>query len=83
MNTKTYKFKGIIKENGLDSFIEFPHDVKEEFGTETVKVFVTFDGVPCDMKIGRDRMIEVGDALLKQLTKQKGDFVKVTLRERD
>ena len=83
MNTKTYKFKAFIKGEGGAHFIEFPHDVNTEFGTDNVNIFATFDGIPNDTNMGTDRKIEVSDAMLKQLSKQKGDFVKVTLRERD
>ena len=48
MNDKTYEFDAIIqKVEGIDgAYIEFPYDVKAEFGKGRVMVHATFDGYP-------------------------------------
>ena len=50
MTSKTYEFEAIIqKVPDVDgAYIEFPYDVKEEFGKGRVKVHATFDGEPYD-----------------------------------
>lgn len=50
MNHKTYEFKAIIqKVPDIDgAYIEFPYDVKAEFGKGRVKVHATFDGETYD-----------------------------------
>ena len=47
---KVYEFDTVIlKVPDIDgAYIEFPYDVKEEFGKGRVKVYATFDGEPCD-----------------------------------
>lgn len=83
MNDKTYKFKAFIKNEGDSSFVEFPHDVDKEFGSGDVKVFVTYDGVPDECTLNDDDRLNISDEILKRLNKKKGDFVKVTVSERN
>ncbi|MCI8283848.1 MAG: DUF1905 domain-containing protein [Firmicutes bacterium] len=47
MNEKIYRFEAIIKKvPDIDgAYIEFPYDVKSEFGKGRVKVRAFFDGV--------------------------------------
>ena len=47
---KTYEFEAVIKKvPDIDgAYIEFPYDVKMEFGKGRVAVHATFDGVPYD-----------------------------------
>ena len=46
MNPKTYEFDAVIRKvDGIDgAYIEFPYDVKKEFGKGCVKVKAAFDG---------------------------------------
>ena len=47
---KVYEFEAVIlKVPDIDgAYIEFPYDVREEFGKGRVKVHATFDGEPYD-----------------------------------
>ena len=47
MNQKVYEFDAVIRKvDGIDgAYIEFPWDVREEFGRGRVLVSVEFDGV--------------------------------------
>ena len=55
MNKKIYEFEAVIKKvpdiNG--AYIEFPYDVREEFGKGRVKVHATFDGEEYDGSLVR------------------------------
>lgn len=55
MNEKVYEFDAILKKvPDIDgAYIDFPYDVKEEFGRGRVKVRATFDGVPYDGSLVR------------------------------
>ena len=46
MNPKIYEFDAVIRKvDGIDgAYIEFPYDVKKEFGKGRVKVKAAFDG---------------------------------------
>ena len=52
---KTYEFDAVIlKVPDIDgAYIEFPYDVKKEFGRGRVKVFATFDGEPYEGSLVR------------------------------
>lgn len=53
MADNIYKFNAVIHtipEKG-GAYIEFPYDIREEFGKGRVKVHVTFDGIPYDGSI--------------------------------
>ena len=47
MNTKIYEFDAVIQKvpDKDGAYIEFPYDVKKEFGKGRVKVTAIFDGV--------------------------------------
>ncbi len=74
------------------AYIEFPYDIRKEFGKGRVKVHVTFDGVPYDGSIvnmgvkNPDGSICYIIGMLKsirtQLEKSEGDEVEVTVCER-
>ena len=74
------------------AYIEFPYDIRKEFGKGRVKVHVTFDGVPYDGSIvnmgvkNHDGSICYIIGMLKsirtQLGKSEGDEVEVTVCER-
>lgn len=55
MNTRIYEFEAVIKKvPDIDgAYIEFPFDVREEFGKGRVKVHATFDGEPYDGSLVR------------------------------
>ena len=40
----------LIPEKG-GAYVEFPYDIRTEFGKGRVKVYVTFDGIPYDGSI--------------------------------
>ncbi|MBU3804485.1 MAG: DUF1905 domain-containing protein [Candidatus Cellulosilyticum pullistercoris] len=88
MNDKIYKFEAILKKvPDIDgAYIEFPYDVREEFGKGRVKVHATFDGVPYDGSLVRMKtpghIIGVLKAIRKEIGKQPGDTVLVTIQER-
>ena len=55
MNKKLYEFDALIqKVPDLDgAYVEFPFDVRHEFGKGRVKVLATFDGHPCQGSLVR------------------------------
>ena len=94
MADNIYKFNAVIHtspEKG-GAYIEFPYDIRKEFGKGRVKVHVTFDGVPYDGSIvnmgvkNPDGSICYIIGMLKsirtQLGKSEGDEVEVTVCER-
>lgn len=94
MNGKLYKFKAkihAVPQKG-GAYVEFPYDIREEFGKGRVKVHVTFDGIPYDGSIvnmgikNSDGSICYIIGMLKsirgQLHKSEGDEVDVTVCER-
>ncbi|MGE4508286.1 MAG: DUF1905 domain-containing protein [Eubacteriaceae bacterium] len=88
MNEKVYEFTAPIKKvpdiNG--AYIEFPYDVKEEFGKGRVKVSATFDGFPYDGSLVRMKtpghIIGIRKDIREKIGKQPGDSVTVTIKER-
>lgn len=94
MNQKTYEFEAIIQTvPDIDgAYIEFPYDVKAEFGKGRVKVHATFDGEPYDgsiVNIGIKNadgsvcyIIGLRKDIRAKISKQSGDSVKVTIMER-
>jgi len=94
MNSKTYEFDAIIqKVPDIDgAYIEFPYDIREEFGKGRVKVRATFDGVPYDgsvVNMGITKpdgsicyIIGLRKDIRAEIGKQPGDTVRVTIKER-
>lgn len=88
MNSKIYEFETIIKKvDGIDgAYIEFPYDVKAEFGKGRVAVDVTFDGEPYSgqlVKMGTPcHIVGIRKDIRLKIGKQHGDKIKVTLKER-
>lgn len=88
MNEKLYEFDAEVKKvDGIDgAYVEFPYDVKAEFGKGRVKVHATFDGVPYDGSIVRMgtpcHIIGLRKDIRAQIKKQPGDRVHVTICER-
>lgn len=89
MNPKIYEFTAEIKKvPDLDgAYIEFPYDVKEEFGKGRVPVTATFDGLAYDGSLVRMKtpchIIGLRKDIRAAIGKQPGDTIQVTIRERD
>lgn len=89
MNTKLYEFDAIIKKvPDIDgAYIDFPYDVKKEFNKGRVKVTATFDGVVYQGSLVRmktpNHIIGLRKDIRKQIDKQPGDIVHVTIQERE
>lgn len=88
MNGKVYEFDAEIKKvPDIDgAYVEFPYDVREEFGKGRVKVHAEFDGVPYDGSLVRmgtpGHVIGLRKDIRKTIGKQPGDLVHVALKER-
>lgn len=88
MARESYEFDAKLqKVPDLDgAYVEFPFDVREEFGRGRVKVHATFDGVPYDGSLVRmgtpGHVIGVRKDIRAQIGKQPGDVVRVTICER-
>lgn len=89
MNEKIYEFDAEIKKvpdmNG--AYIEFPYDVREEFGKGRVKVHAEFDGEPYDGSLVRMKtpchIIGIRKDIREKIDKQPGDSVHVKICERE
>lgn len=91
---KIYEFEAEIKKvPDMDgAYVEFPYDIREEFGKGRVKVHATFDGEPYDGSIvnmgikNADGSICYIIGLRKDIRakigKQPGDRIKVAITER-
>ena len=88
MNDKLYRFTAEIKiVPDIDgAYVEFPYDVRAEFGRGRVKVLATFDGVPYEGSLVRmgtpGHILGLRKDIRAKIGKQPGDRVEVTLRER-
>ncbi|MEG0657250.1 DUF1905 domain-containing protein, partial [Anaerorhabdus sp.] len=69
------------------AYIEFPYDVKEEFGKGRVKVYATFDGEPYEGSLVRMKtpchIIGIRKEIRAKINKQAGDTIKVVIKERE
>ena len=89
MNEKVYEFDTVIKKvPDIDgAYIDFPYDVKKEFGKGRVKVHATFDGVPYDGSLVRmktpNHIIGLRKDIRAQIGKQPGETEHVTIQERE
>lgn len=94
MAGKVYQFQAeihTIPQKG-GAYIEFPYDIRQEFGRGRVKVHATFDGVSYDgsiVNMGLKRedgsicyILGVLKSIREQLGKSEGDMVEVTVSER-
>jgi hypothetical protein len=77
----------ILKVPDIDgAYIEFPFDVRKEFGKGRVKVFATFDGEPYEGSLVRMgtpcHIIGIRKDIRTKINKQPGDIIHVTIRER-
>lgn len=88
MNEKIYNFNAEIKKvPGIDgAYIEFPYDVKQEFGKARVKVSAVFDGVKYNGILVKMKtpchIIGLRKDIRKLISKQPGDIVNVSVKER-
>ncbi|TAH74705.1 MAG: DUF1905 domain-containing protein [Anaerolineaceae bacterium] len=94
MNNKIYEYEAIIqKVPDIDgAYVEFPYDVKAEYGKGRVKVSATFDKEPYDGSIVNMGVknsdgsvcyiIGLRKDIRAKIGKQPGDSVLVTIRER-
>ncbi|MGI6067080.1 MAG: DUF1905 domain-containing protein, partial [Bacillota bacterium] len=75
------------------AYVEFPYDIKTEFGKGRVKVHATFDGEPYDGSIVNMGVKNADDSVCyiiglrkdirAKIGKQPGDSVHVTIKERE
>ncbi|MDH6344002.1 hypothetical protein M2480_002864 [Parabacteroides sp. PFB2-12] len=85
---KKYAFDAEIKKvPDIDgAYVEIPFDVKAEFGKGRVPVHATFDGVPYQGSVVRMgtpcHIIGIRKEIRRQINKQPGDIVHVTIEER-
>ncbi|WP_199519278.1 DUF1905 domain-containing protein [Gordonibacter sp. 28C] len=85
---KLYEFDAMIqKVPDIDgAYVEFPYDVRAEFGKGRVKVHATFDGAPYNGSLVRmgtpGHIIGIRKDIRAAIGKQPGDTVHVTVRER-
>ena len=88
MNQRVYEFQAVIRKvPDIDgAYVEFPYDVKAEFGKGRVKVFATFDGEPYEGSLVRmgtpGHILGLRKEIRGKIGKQPGDTVRVTVRER-
>ncbi|NLC68698.1 MAG: DUF1905 domain-containing protein [Clostridiaceae bacterium] len=95
MNPKIYEYEAIIQRvPGMDgAYVEFPYDVKAEFGKGRVKVHATFDGEPYDGSIvnmgvknadgSMCYILGLRKDIRAKIGKQPGDKVKVVIFKRE
>lgn len=85
---KIYEFDAVIlKVDGIDgAYIEFPYDVKKEFGKGRVKVHANFDGIDYDGSLVRMQtechIIGIRKDIRTKIAKQAGDKIHVIIQER-
>lgn len=85
---KIYKFQAVIKKvPDIDgAYIDYPYDIKKEFGKGRVKVHATFDGELYDGSLVRmgteNHIIGIRKDIRKKISKQPGDVIEVTIKER-
>ncbi|MDF2984563.1 MAG: hypothetical protein K0R50_73 [Eubacterium sp.] len=86
--SKSYEFEAEIKKvPDIDgAYIEFPYDVKAEFGKGRVKVLATFDGEAYEGSLVKMKtpchIIGIRKDIRAKIGKQPGDTIKVTIQER-
>jgi hypothetical protein len=94
MTDKIYEYNAIIQaeDDSGGAYVEFPYDIKTEFGKGRVKVHATFDGEPYDGSIVNMGVKNPDDSVCyiigickdirAKIGKQAGDSVRVTVKER-
>ena len=91
MAQNSYKFTAEIKKvPGIDgAYVEFPYDLKKEFGKGRLKVHASFDGEPYDgsiVNMGLKRedgsicyIIGIRKDIRQKINKQAGDSISVII----
>jgi len=92
--SKSYEYDAVIMSSEVGkggAYVQFPYDVREEFGKGRVKVHATFDNEPYHGSIVNMGVknpdgsicyvIGVLKDIRKKIGKQPGDTVHVTIRE--
>ena len=88
MNETIYRFEAVLQKvpDLSGAYVEFPYDVRAEFGKGRVKVRATFDGQPYDGSLVRmgtpGHILGVRRDIRAKIGKQPGDVVSVTVQER-
>jgi hypothetical protein len=94
MTDKIYEFNAVIKKvPDIDgAYVEFPYDIKSEFGKGRVKVHATFNGEPYDGSIVNMGVknpdgticyiVGIRKDIRAKIGKQAGYSVFVTVKER-
>ena len=82
MNETIYRFEAVLQKvpdlNG--AYVEFPYDVRAEFGKGRVKVHATFGSL---VRMGTPgHILGVRRDIRAKIGKQPGDVVSVTVQER-
>ena len=96
MNKKVYQYDAVIQSSAIGkggAYLPFPYDIRAEFGKGRVKVHATFDGIPYDGSIVNMGVknadgsvcyiIGILKDIQKQIGKQPGDRVHVTIEEKE
>jgi hypothetical protein len=95
MNGKVYEFQAEIRKvPGMDgAYVEFPCDIKKEFGKGRLKVHAEFEGEPYDgsvvnMGLKHDDgsiayIIGILKSIRKKINRQAGDTISVKIVERE
>ncbi len=93
MNPNVYEYTAVIQKapDQDGAYVEFPYDVKSEFGKGRVKVSASFDGEPYDGSIVNMGVknadgsicyiIGIRKDIRAKIGKQPGDTIRVTIRE--
>mgnify|MGYP002799780164 FL=1 len=88
MNARRYEFDALLRRvDDMDAaYVEFPFDVRKEFGKGRVKVHALFDGDPYEGSLVRMKtpchIIGVRKDIRAKIGKQPGDTVHVVIWER-
>ena len=94
MNNKIFEYDAVIQSADKGgAYVQFPYDIRAEFGKGRVKVHVTFDGEPYKGSIvnmgvkNTDGSVCYIIGILKEIrakiSKQVGDTVKIIVEERE
>lgn len=89
INENVYEFDAVIKKvPDIDgAYIDFPYDVREEFGKGRVKVNAQFDGVNYQGSLVKmktvNHIIGIRKDIRKTINKEPGDTVHVKIWERE
>lgn len=96
MNRKIYEYDAVIKTSEVGkggAYVQFPYDIRKEFGKGRVFIHATFDGEPYSgsiVNMGAKNpdgttcyIIGILKDIRAKIDKQPGDTVKVTVVERE